>query len=200
MFPLGNVLLPHQPLALQVFEPRYHALVERCRAGDGRFGVVLIERGSEVGGGETRFPTGVVATIEDVRTIAPDRLGVVAVGQERCRVRAWLSDDPYPRADVEVVAPDPPLAAPEEAAQAIQAAWAEFAGAVHAAAPLDAGGPTLPVPDPDPLVAVWQVLAWVPVNPIDVYGALDEDDPSRRIGRAVEAIRAATDLVRFRLG
>ena len=61
MFPLGNVLFPHAQLPLHVFEPRYRALAETCLAGDGEFGVVLIERGSEVGGGDTRFSIGTVA-------------------------------------------------------------------------------------------------------------------------------------------
>ena len=44
MFPLGSALVPFQLLPLQVFEPRYRELVADCRAGDGRFGVVVIER------------------------------------------------------------------------------------------------------------------------------------------------------------
>src|SRR4051812_26706984 len=55
MFPLGTVLFPHAVLPLHVFEPRYRALVETCLHSDGRFGVVLIERGYEVGGGDARF-------------------------------------------------------------------------------------------------------------------------------------------------
>ena len=55
MFPLGSVLFPHALLPLRIFEPRYQALLDSCLAGDGRFGVVLIERGFEVGGGEDRF-------------------------------------------------------------------------------------------------------------------------------------------------
>ena len=56
MFPLGAVLLPGEVLPLQVFEPRYRALVQDCFAApDGpRFGVVLIARGHEVGGGDER--------------------------------------------------------------------------------------------------------------------------------------------------
>ena len=63
MFPLGTVLVPHQLLPFQVFEPRYRVLVEHCLTTDRRFGVVLIERGSEVGGGDVRFDVGTVAEI-----------------------------------------------------------------------------------------------------------------------------------------
>ena len=49
MFPLGSVALPGVGLPLQVFEPRYRALVMTSLSSDRLFGSVLIERGSEVG-------------------------------------------------------------------------------------------------------------------------------------------------------
>ena len=48
-------LLPGAMLPLHVFEDRYRALVEHCLDHEGEFGVVLIERGSEVGGGDAQF-------------------------------------------------------------------------------------------------------------------------------------------------
>ena len=100
MFPLGAVLLPGQPLPLQVFEPRYLTMLRDMAAGAGRFGVVLIERGFEVGGGDQRFAMGCVASIEQVRPMGGGRVGLLARGLERIEVVDWLSDDPYPRAEV----------------------------------------------------------------------------------------------------
>src|SRR6202044_2208664 len=54
MFPLSAVLFPHATMPLHVFEPRYRELLRDCLAGDARFGIVLIERGSEGGGGDER--------------------------------------------------------------------------------------------------------------------------------------------------
>ncbi|HEX4162859.1 MAG TPA: LON peptidase substrate-binding domain-containing protein, partial [Acidimicrobiales bacterium] len=54
MFPLSAVLFPQATMPLHVFEPRYRQLMHDCLEGDPRFGVVLIERGSEVGGGDQR--------------------------------------------------------------------------------------------------------------------------------------------------
>ena len=55
MFPLGSVLFPYMPLRLRVFEERYLImLAELLKNEDSRFGVVLIERGREVGGGVGR--------------------------------------------------------------------------------------------------------------------------------------------------
>ncbi|MDP9419021.1 MAG: LON peptidase substrate-binding domain-containing protein, partial [Actinomycetota bacterium] len=55
MFPLGTVLFPGVYLPLHVFEPRYQDLVRVCLEGTPEFGVALIERGHEVGGGDVRF-------------------------------------------------------------------------------------------------------------------------------------------------
>src|SRR5688500_13997113 len=100
MFPLGSVLLPGMFLPLHVFEPRYRAMVEHCLAGDHEFGVVLIERGREVGGGDVRTHAGTVARIAEARQFADGRWALAAVGMRRIRVEAWLEDDPYPRAEV----------------------------------------------------------------------------------------------------
>ena len=61
MFPLGNVLFPSIGLPLRIFEPRYVQMLRECMATDGEFGTVLIERGSEVGGGDHRFTTATMA-------------------------------------------------------------------------------------------------------------------------------------------
>jgi len=103
MFPLGNVLFPHAQLPLHVFEPRYRALAETCLAGDGEFGVVLIERGSEVGGGDTRFSIGTVARIVAAGRLPDGRYLLATEGTRRLRVREWLPDDPFPRAEVELL-------------------------------------------------------------------------------------------------
>ena len=100
MFPLGSVLLPQQELPLHVFEPRYLELLETCLAADRLFGVVLIARGSEVGGGDERTDIGTVAQIEQVRALPGGRQAVLSRGLGRLRVVEWLVDDPYPKARV----------------------------------------------------------------------------------------------------
>ena len=100
MFPLGNVLFPGQQLPLQIFEPRYQVMIAEVLAGDGEFGVVLIERGHEVGGGDQRSNIGCVAVVERAQQIDDGRVGVLARGVERLMVEQWLPDDPYPIANV----------------------------------------------------------------------------------------------------
>src|SRR5215210_7826858 len=101
MFPLGTVLFPGAYLSLHVFEPRYRALVQACLDGTPEFGVVLIERGSEVGGGDSRFDVGCVARIIEAGESPDGRWALGTVGTRRVRVREWLPEAPFPRADLE---------------------------------------------------------------------------------------------------
>jgi hypothetical protein len=101
MFPLSTVLFPQAGLPLHVFEDRYRALMADCMGRDGEFGVVLIARGSEVGGGDQRVDVGTVARIAQVGELDDGGMLVLALGAERLRVTTWLTDDPYPRAEVQ---------------------------------------------------------------------------------------------------
>jgi Lon protease-like protein len=114
MFPLGSVLFPGMPLALRVFEERYLKMMGAILENDvPQFGVVLIERGPEVGGGEKRFDIGTLAEVLEIA--APDGpLAVVARGTKRFRVTEWLEDDPYPMADIELLDELDPGSASEE--------------------------------------------------------------------------------------
>lgn len=108
MFPLEWVLLPGEELALRIFELRYTVLVgDLMRSGDPRFGVVLIARGREVGGGEQRNDVGALATITQCTELGGGRYALRCLTGERIRVREWLADDPYPRAVTELW-PDEP--------------------------------------------------------------------------------------------
>ena len=62
---------------------------------------MLIERGSEVGGDDVRTSVGTVARIVEAAELEDGRWVLGTVGTRRIRVREWLPDDPYPRADVE---------------------------------------------------------------------------------------------------
>lgn len=99
MFPLEWVLLPGEELSLRVFELRYTVLVsDLMHSGDPRFGVVLIAKGREVGGGEQRNNVGAMATIIGCTELGAGRYALRCLTGERIRVSEWLEDDPYPRA------------------------------------------------------------------------------------------------------
>ena len=172
MFPLGSVLVPGMLLPLHVFEPRYRALVRDCLAGDGLFGVVLIARGSEVGGGDVRTDVGTVAEVLRAQELPDGRFAVAAVGTRRLRVVRWLADDPYPRAEVDDWPDDPddPEAAADAAAALgpggdvtalLRRSAALAAELGEAAPPVD-----LELAD-DPALAGFQAVAVAPLGPAD---------------------------------
>lgn len=196
MFPLGTVLVPHQLLPLQVFESRYRDLVEHCLATDRRFGVVLIERGSEVGGGDVRFDVGTVAQIGDYAHAPDGRYALATIGTDRFRVRQWLPDDPYPRAEVDVLT-EPDLGADALVRRA--AVVAGFDRVVELARALGAIVPAGLVLGDDPVRAGWEATALAPIGPIDVLAILREDDPVLRLDRVVAALADAAELLELQL-
>ena len=204
MFPLSTVLFPHAPLPLHVFEPRYQALVADCLRHRGEFGVVLIARGSEVGGGDQRVDVGTLARIERAFPLPGGRWNLLTRGTHRIRVVEWLPDDPYPVALVEAL-PSRPLAAGPGVIGAGGAGDLEETMAVvrrfrallseTGRAPALAGGLEL---DADPEVATWQACALAPVTPFDAQRLLEIDDTGARLAELAELSAAwADDLSRL---
>lgn len=98
MFPLGSVLFPGVTLPLNIFEERYRSLAKRCVNNEEPFGVVLIEKGHEVGGGDVRSSVGCLARIIEHREFPDGRWALLIRGESRILVEEWLDDDPYPNA------------------------------------------------------------------------------------------------------
>ena len=197
MFPLGTVLFPHAALSLHVFEPRYRALTHDVLRTGQEFGVVLIERGSEVGGGDSRFGVGTVARVTEATELPDGRWVLMTVGSRRIRIATWLPDDPYPVALVEDV-PEPPLddrgaVVLDDAADAVRRALMLKAELGEGAAParfeLDA----------DPAVAAYQLAAMAPLGPVDHQRLLETVDPGERLRLLVALASEAGDLLAYRL-
>ncbi|MFM7126472.1 MAG: LON peptidase substrate-binding domain-containing protein [Actinomycetota bacterium] len=102
MFPLGQPVLPGGLLPLRIFEPRYLALLRHCLQMESpEFGVVLIERGFEVGGGDYRTMFGTAVGLVEALPRPTGDVAVVGIGRRRLRVVEWLPDEPHPWALVE---------------------------------------------------------------------------------------------------
>ena len=186
MFPLGSVLFPSVYLPLHVFEERYRALVQDCLDGPGEFGVVLIERGSEVGGGDLRTPVGTVARINEATRFDDGRWALGAVGTRRIRVLDWLNDDPYPRAVVEDWDEPPPTAGLSEAI-AITVAMLRRVLALRSELGDDVVPATVELSG-DPVLASYQAAAVAPVGPADHYALLAAPDAAERTKRLAELL------------
>ena len=198
MFPLGGVLLPGMVIPLHVFEPRYKEMMRRCLAGDREFGVALIERGSEVGGGDVRTDVGVVARIVQADRARDGRWGVMALGTRRIRIETWLDDDPYPRADVidwpDVPSPDPTTLEARYNDRAVQ-----LRRVMAMAAELGQPGRPWSDLDGDPTVGMWEMSMAGQFGPLDLYRLLGCDGPDRRLELLGELIDDLEMVVRARI-
>jgi Lon protease-like protein len=199
MFPLGTVLFPHAVLPLHIFEERYRALVETCLRGDGRFGVVLIERGYEVGGGDTRFDVGTVARIVEAARTPDGRYLLATVGTERFRIKRWLDDDPFPRAEIDVIG-EPKRVASDAAAR--RAEVQKLLGRVLAMS-AELGERSAPVDaaqlDDDPVRASFEAAAVAPIGPLDAQRLLEVDDPKLRFDTLEALLVDTAEVLELRL-
>lgn len=193
MFPLGSVLFPAMPLPLRIFEPRYLAMLQHIVSDQpARFGVVLIERGQEVGGGEQRFPVGTIARVAE---LGPGDGFVTVLGQggDRIEVVEWLEDDPYPRARVRVL---PELEWSEEWAPERDEVEAYVRRTLARASEFeDQQWPaTIELAD-DPVAALWQLAAITPVGPLDQLTLLRCDSVPELLAAILAATMDAVDLL-----
>jgi uncharacterized protein len=193
MFPLGSVLLPAMPLPLRIFEPRYLKLLGDLMASEKpEFGVVLIERGKEVGGGEKRMSIGTIASVTEIGT-TQEFLGLESYGSQRFRVNAWLPDDPYPLADIDLL-PDliwddsllPAKAHLETKVRQLLAFVSEF-GNLQFGADIEFSE--------DPMEACWQMAGVLPVGPLDQIDLLSSQSADELISRTYEIVKTANETL-----
>jgi Lon protease-like protein len=189
------VLFPYAVLPLHVFEPRYRVMTRRCLDGDREFGVVLIERGSEVGGGDVRFGVGTIARIVQVADTPDGGYALATVGLHRFQVVRWLPDDPFPHAEIEQLDEPAPTSADFEARDAARSAFADVIELWHQLddrVPRDA-----PPASDDPVRDVFEIAATAPLGPLDAQRVLEADATGPRsvvlqryLGELAEELRA----------
>lgn len=189
MFPLGTVLFPAMPLPLRIFEDRYVAMLQDLLQRETPdFGVVLIERGHEVGGGDHRFDRGTVARVTQVVPQA-GAVSVMAQGTRRLDVVEWLPDDPYPRARVRLV---PDLRWTDAYRPARDGTEALVRRTLARASEFDDQRWTSNVElSHDPVHALWQLAAIAPVTALDQLRLLAADDVPDLLERVQTATREA---------
>jgi uncharacterized protein len=196
MFPLGSVLFPAMPLALRVFEERYLKMMGTILDSDTpEFGVVLIERGSEVGGGDKRFSVGTTAKVLQIE--APDGpLQVLARGGRRFQVTEWLEEDPFPRAEVEFLeefqASDVEDALLTKAERSVRATLA-FLNELDLSLPW----PTDIELAEDPVQKAWQLAGIAPLGTLDHQDLLQVEEIGHLLRQTTDTVEDA--LTTFRL-
>jgi Lon protease-like protein len=194
MFPLGTVLLPAMPLSLRIFEERYLKLLGDLVTSDNpEFGVVLIERGQEVGGTDERMNIGTIASVTNIGTL-DEFYGLESVGAQRFRVNAWLPDDPYPLADVDLL-PDliwdetltPARVHLETKVRSLLAFASEFGDLQY--------GADTEFSD-DPIDACWQMAGVLPIGQLDHRDLLQSVSAEELISRTLEIVNTADETLR----
>ncbi|MCF8553921.1 MAG: LON peptidase substrate-binding domain-containing protein [Candidatus Nanopelagicales bacterium] len=194
MFPLGSVLMPAMPLPLRIFEPRYLKLLGDLMGSENpEFGVVLIERGDEVGGGEQRMTLGTIASVINIGT-TQEFYGLESFGTQRFRVTSWLPDDPYPLAVIELV---PDLVWDntlldsknqlETKVRQLLAFASEFTNLQF--------GASTELSD-DPMEACWQLAGILPIGELDQMDLLSSASAEELISRTFEIVTTADQTLR----
>lgn len=193
MFPLGTVLLPGMPLPLRIFEERYLKLLGDLMLSENpEFGVVLIQRGAEVGGGDGRFDVGTIAAVQEIGT-NEQFYGLQSVGTKRFRVNAWLPDDPYPIADIDFI-PDliwddnlmPARVHLETKVRKLLAFASEFGDLQY--------GPDVAFSS-DPMEACWQLAGVLPVGELDQLDLLQSQSAEELLERTNAIVNAANETL-----
>jgi Lon protease-like protein len=205
MFPLQSALLPDEDLPLQIFEPRYAAMVQDCiRDEDPRFGVVLISQGREVGGGDVRCDVGTVARITEYADIAGSGRFVLRCRTgERIKVCEWLPDDPYPRAVVQ--------AWPDESGEPVsRGELEELEDRIMALFERIAAVRDFPLPEREVLLGtgadivdrgerLYALASRVPIGPADRYSVLAAPTAAERLAALSDAVDSVTAVIEFQI-
>lgn len=197
MFPLGTALLPSGLLPLHVFEPRYRAMLDEVLAGGREFGVVLIERGSETGGGDVRSSVATVAQVLDATPLDDGRWSVLTVGTRRLRIHEWLPDDPYPQAMVDDwpdLAGEPPV--DDATVSRVRAALGQTLQLVQALGHQVDDAPDLA---DDPALAGYQIAVLAPLGPFDRQRILTAASVADRFALLEELLDEQQLLLRSQL-
>jgi Lon protease-like protein len=184
------------PLALRVFEERYLKMMGSVLDAErAEFGVVLIERGSEVGGGDKRFDVGTTADVLQVE--APDGpLQVVARGGRRFRVLQWLEEDPFPQAEVEFLEDFDDAPVPTNQVEELENLVRDVLSYLEAE--------NLPLTWPkdielaaDPLERAWQLAGISPLGPLDHQDLLESLSVSELVENTQLTLADALEAFRF---
>ncbi len=99
VFPLeGAILLPGEPMPLHIFEERYKMMTEAALM-DGRFLAL-----AAIQPGQTR-PTGILGLGKIVmeEKFVDGRFNIILLGLKRIRVKSFLQERPYLRAEIEIL-------------------------------------------------------------------------------------------------
>lgn len=221
VFPLGSAFLPGDVVSLRVFEPRYRQLMNELPLWGDKFVSLLIAEGSEVGGNDRRFDTGVM--VENLAVFADGDLFIVqGVATRIVEIVSWLPDNPYPIAAIaeQEVSVEASVVSSSDVRHALAVRLSKVAQRTRTLRAMVARGAN---EEPDAQTgalgtiaagqwthddvsaeqlwsALWAVARAVPCGSLDRYRFLTDGLLSDRVGRLETTVEHVTEIVRFRWG
>ena len=166
--------------------------------GDGEFGVVLIERGSEVGGGDTRFDVGTVARVVRAQELPDGGYALATVGIRRIRVTRWLARRSRTRRPRSSTSPNRAPDADDADAARPRARRARRPCASSTAS-IDPRLPDLPRDRPTtPAQASYEIAALAPIGPLDAQRVLEAATAGDRLALLAELLDDHARVLRAR--
>ena len=208
-FPVGAAYVPGDAVILRVFEDRYLSMVERVLQGDNTFVSVLISAGSEVGGHDQRFDTGVLVHVDHVEP-ADFGIMVYAHASHAVIVTSWNNDDSYPRVEF-MIRHDKEL--PDDEVLAVRALLQNLSSDIdHLFALMDvhnisrpqipggASGLVQGVRDDEIGPLLWTLVRLLPSGPLARYEILSEMSLRQRAVRMLDEVTHLQEIITFRFG
>lgn len=208
-FPVGAAYVPGDAVILRVFEDRYLSMVEQVLQGDNTFVSVLISAGSEVGGHDQRFDTGVLVHVDHVEP-ADFGIMVYAHASHAVIVTSWNNDDSYPRVEF-MMRHDKEL--PDDEVLAVRALLQNLSSDIdHLFALMDvhnisrpqipggASGLVQGVRDDEIGPLLWTLVRLLPSGPLARYEILSEMSLRQRAVRMLDEVTHLQEIITFRFG
>ncbi len=200
LFPVHAVLFPQARVPLQIFEPRYIEMIERCLQEDLAFGIVLIKEGEEVGAPAAPHQVGTVARIVDVARLADGRMNIIAAGMTRFKLLESYTDLPYMTAQIELWRDeDVDLAKSEKVARRAAKMFQKYVNTIqNIAATEDQEREEKEFQAPkDPTVLSYLIAANLQVSQPDKQSLLETPTVIARLQREIAFMGREVELIRL---
>lgn len=209
-FPLGTTFLPGDAVVLRVFESRYLELVQEVLEKDRIFVTALISAGSEVGGGEKRFDSGVLVEIDHIEETDADVM-LYGHATEPVNIKFWNDERTFPQAEFETQDTTIEFKSLSECATALSSFANELEqffsfleemkiptptppGFVRSLVPSNAASLTTETQT----TIFWELARLLPCTAMARFELLKDQSLTERIQRAVAEIQHMRDIVTFR--
>lgn len=208
-FPVGAAYVPGDAVILRVFEDRYLSMMEQLLESDNTFVSVLISAGSEVGGRDQRFDTGVLVHVDHVEP-ADFGIMVYAHASHVVSVTHWNNEASYPRVEI-LVHHEEEL--PDDEVSAVRALLPNLSNEIdrlfaqmdshnitRPAIPGGASGLVQGVHNEEVGSLLWTLVRLLPSGPLARYEILSEKSLRQRALRLLDEVTHLHEIITFRFG